>query len=57
MEVKAWRCEKIPEKEFDRIPDLYPGWREDFRKNGFVYIIYEPEAKQSEEEGKWNQKR
>jgi len=41
VKVKAMLCEKIPEKEFDKCPDLNPGWREDFRKDGFVYIIYD----------------
>jgi len=46
MDVKAWRCEKIPEKEYDKnsdgLPELYPNWKEVFRKGGFVYIIYDP---------------
>lgn len=43
MATKAWLCEKIPEKEFDRDPELNPGWVVAERKNGFVYIIYDHE--------------
>jgi len=48
MKVKAWKCEKIPEKEFDKYPYLYDGWREDFRKDGYVYIIYDPQHPQDQ---------
>jgi hypothetical protein len=45
MQIQAFRCEKIPEEEFDRDKKwaLEPGWRETFRKDGMVYIVYDPE--------------
>ena len=46
MQVRAFRCEVILEAEFDRDQEwaLEPGWRESFRKDGKVYIVYDPET-------------
>lgn len=42
--IRAMRCEKVPENEFDRGKDAFlsDGWHEMTRKDGFVYIVYEP---------------
>lgn len=42
--IRALRCEKVPEKEFDMGKDAFlsEGWQEMNRKDGFVYIVYEP---------------
>ena len=46
--IRAVRCEKIPEKEFEKHKEgeefLSVGWEEMTRKDGFVYIVYEPRA-------------
>lgn len=51
MEVKAFRCEVIPEAEFDRDKKwaLSEGWRESFRKDGKVYIVYDPKPRTDRE--------
>lgn len=45
MQIQAFRCEAIPENEFDRDKKwaLSDGWREAFRKDGTVYIVHDPE--------------
>lgn len=45
--AKAWMCEVVREKEFNlRDPELSPGWVVKERKNGKVYIVYDPEEEQ-----------
>lgn len=47
--IRALRCEKVPEKEFDQVKEAFLswGWREMTRRDGFVYIVHEPERKPS----------
>lgn len=40
--VRACKCEKIPEREFDAHPEIHEGWEELCRKGGYVYIGYRP---------------
>jgi hypothetical protein len=42
--IRALRCEQVPEKEFDQGKEefLSDGWHEITRRDGFVYIVYEP---------------
>jgi hypothetical protein len=54
MSIQAFRCEAIHEEEFDRDKKwaLEPGWRESFRKDGMVYIVYDPPGMKGEGNGK-----
>ena len=54
MDVKVMQCVKVPEKEFDKDPRMDEGWREDFRKDGFVYIVYDPKKEPPESIDSWN---
>jgi hypothetical protein len=40
IKVRACKCEKVPEAEFDRNPELNEGWVVLERKDGFVYVGY-----------------
>jgi len=39
LSVKAWLCEKVPEKEFDKCSEPNMDWTEICRKDGYVYLI------------------
>lgn len=51
----GWLCERVPKDEFDRDPELNPGWVVKERRNGKVYIVYDPEEEQRRKQMTKNQ--